>query len=73
MKLLARSHYVISVVEAELELEADRQPLPVPNGDKSFLIRSNMGQLPHHEFSNISGLFGFNIQPRMILCSQNTS
>lgn len=57
MKLLAWSHCVISVVvEAELELETDRQPLPIPNGDKYFLIKSNMGQLPHHEFSNISRL-----------------
>lgn len=56
MKLLAWSHCVISAVEAELELEADRQPLPIPNGDKSFLIKSNMGQLPNHEFSNVSGL-----------------
>lgn len=47
---------MISVLEAELELKGDRQPLPIPSGDKSLLIRSNMGQLPHHEFSNISGL-----------------
>lgn len=36
MKLLAWSDCVISVVEAELELEADRQSLTIPNGDKSF-------------------------------------
>lgn len=36
MKLLPWSCCVISVVEAELELEADRQPLPIPNGDKFF-------------------------------------
>lgn len=69
---------MISVVEAELELEADRQPLPIPNGDNFFLIKSNMGRFPHHEFSNMSGhspvaVFGCSIQDRIILCSQNTS
>jgi len=45
-----------SVVETELELEAGSWHLPVPNGDKYFLIKSNVGQLYCHEFSNISGL-----------------
>lgn len=50
-----------SVVEAELELEADSQRLPIPNGDISFLIKSNVGQLSHHEFSNRSGLSSLSV------------
>ena len=39
-----------SVVEAVLELEADSWHIPIPSGDKSVLIKSNVGQLSHQEF-----------------------
>lgn len=60
-----------SVVEAELEFEADSQHLPIPNGNKSFLIKSNVGQLSHHLFSNISGLFPVSVFSLELQCVHN--
>lgn len=46
-----------SLVEAEREFEADSQHLLIPTGDKSFLIKSNVGLLSHHKLPAIYGLF----------------